>query len=99
RSRAPALGLLQSLSTWGNLAAALVGMVLGSLAARGPLPFGLAHWQAMFLVGALPALLCVPLLRHLREPPRWVAAHAEGASRGIEFGSYRRLLSHPEWRK
>jgi MFS family permease len=97
RSRAPALGLLQSLSTWGNLAAALVGMLLGSLAARQLLPLGLTHWQAMFLVGALPALLCVPLLRHLREPPKWVAARAEGAARGIQFGSYRRLLTHPVW--
>lgn len=98
RSRAPALGLLQSLSTWGNLAAALVGMLLGSLAARHGLPWDLAHWQAMFLVGALPALLCVPLLRNLREPPKWIAARSEGAARGIEFGSYRRLLTHPEWR-
>jgi MFS family permease len=97
RSRAPALGLLQSLSTWGNLTAALIGMLLGSFAARQLLPFGLAHWQVMFLVGALPALLCVPLLRHLKEPPKWVAARSEGAVRGIEFGSYRRLLTHPVW--
>ena len=99
RSRAPALGLLQSLSTWGNLAAAFTGMLLGALAARQLLPLGLAHWQAMFLVGALPALLCVPLLRHLREPPKWVAARDEGAARGIQFGSYGRLLTHPVWRK
>ena len=99
RSRAPALGLLQSLSTWGNLAAALVGMLFGTLAARELLPLGLSHWQAMFLVGALPALLCVPLLRHLKEPPKWVEARAAGTARGIEFGSYRRLLTNPEWRK
>jgi len=99
RSRAPALGLLQSLSTWGNLAAAFTGMLLGSLAARNLMPFGLAHWQAMFLVGALPALLCVPLLRHLKEPPKWVEARREGSARGIQFGSYRRLLAHPEWSK
>ena len=99
RSRAPALGLLQSLSTLGNLAAALTGMLLGSLAARQLLPLGLAHWQAIFLVGALPALLCVPLLYQLKEPPKWVAARSAGFARGIQFGSYRRLLAHPEWRK
>ena len=55
RGRAPALGLLQSVSTWGNLAAALIGMALGALAARHLLPLGLKHWQAMFLVGTLPA--------------------------------------------
>lgn len=98
RSRAPALGLLQSLSTWGNLAAALIGMLLGTFAARDLLPAGLAHWQVMFLVGALPALLCVPLLRHVKEPQKWVDARAQGAARGIEFGSYRRLLTHPQWR-
>ncbi|HEU5134049.1 MAG TPA: MFS transporter [Steroidobacteraceae bacterium] len=99
RSRAPALGLLQSLSTWGNLAAALIGMLFGSLAARQLLPWGLAHWQAMFLVGALPALLCVPLMRQLKEPPKWVTARREGSARGIQFGSYRRLLTHPVWSK
>jgi MFS family permease len=99
RSRAPALGLLQSLSTWGNLTAALIGMLFGSLAARQLLPLGLEHWQAMFLVGALPALLCVPLLRHLKEPAKWVAARNEGAARGIQFGSYRRLLTDPAWSK
>jgi MFS family permease len=97
RSRAPALGLLQSLSTWGNLAAALIGMLFGSLAARQLLPSGLAHWQAMFLVGALPALLCLPLLRQLKEPAKWVAARNEGVARGIQFGSYRRLLTDPAW--
>lgn len=97
RTRAPALGLLQSISTWGNLAAALAGMTLGVLAARGALPFGLAHWQALFLVGALPALLCVFVIRKLPEPPKWVAARAEGARRGIKFGSYAVLLTHERW--
>jgi hypothetical protein len=41
----------------------------------------------------------VPFLRNVREPPKWVAARQEGAARGIEFGSYRRLLAHPEWSK
>lgn len=99
RSRAPALGLLQSLSTWGNLAAASIGILLGAFAARRLLPFGLEHWQALFLVGALPALLCVLIIRKLKEPERWVAARAEGARRDIKFGSYRRLLGHPKWSK
>jgi len=41
RTRAPALGLLQSLSSWGNIAAGLMGMGIGVLAARNLLPFGL----------------------------------------------------------
>jgi MFS family permease len=96
-TRAPALGLLQSLSTWGNIAAGLIGMGIGALAARRALPFGLEAWQALFLVGAAPAFLCVFIIRRLREPEKWVRARAEGAGRGIRFGSYARLLGHPVW--
>ncbi|NBX59581.1 MAG: MFS transporter [Opitutaceae bacterium] len=99
RSRAPALGLLQSLSTWGNLAAGLIGIGLSALAAQHLLPFGLAHWQAMFLIGALPAFLCVLVMRQLQEPPKWVEAKAAGEKRGIKFGSYASLLRHPKWSK
>lgn len=96
RARAPALGLLQSLSTWGNLSAGLIGMAIGAAAT---LPFGLKPWQAMFIVGALPALLSVFVLRQLKEPQKWVLAKAEGAKRGVKFGSYGTLLRHPRWRR
>ncbi len=98
-TRAPALGLLQSLSTWGNIAAGLIGMAIGLLAARKLLPLGLASWQVMFLVGAIPAFLCVFIIRKLKEPQKWVDARAEGAKRGIKFGSYGNLLKHPKWSK
>ncbi|MBI5689733.1 MAG: MFS transporter [Verrucomicrobia bacterium] len=98
-TRAPALGLLQSLSTWGNIAAGLIGMAIGMLAARHLLPFNLASWQAMFLVGAIPAFLCVFIIGRLKEPEKWVHARAEGARKGIKFGSYGNLLRHPRWKK
>lgn len=97
RTRAPALGLLQSLSTWGNILAGLTGMGIGALAARQMLPFKLAAWQVMFLVGALPAFLCVFIIARLKEPVKWVQAKAEGAKRGVKFGSYANLLGHPKW--
>jgi hypothetical protein len=96
-SRAPALGLLQSLSSLGNIAAGLGGMGIGLLAANHFLPFGLKAWQAMFLAGALPAFLCVFVLARLKEPEKWVKAHAEGAKTGVKFGSYAALLKHPTW--
>jgi MFS family permease len=99
RARAPALGWLQSLSTWGNLAAASIGMLLGALAARNALPWGIMHWRAMFVAGALPAVLAILFARLIREPRGWVAARVEGSRRGIEFGSYRRLLGDPRWSK
>jgi MFS family permease len=97
RARAPALGLLQSLSTWGNCLAGLIGMGVGALGARQLLPFGLAPWQSIFLVGALPALLCVVIMRRLPEPEKWRQARALGAAAGVPAGSYRVLLREAPW--
>ena len=97
RTRAPALGLLQSLSTVGNLIAALIGIAISALAVKQLLPFGLREWQVMFLVGAVPAFLCVFIIGRLKEPAKWTIARAEGAKRGIKFGSYLVLLRHPKW--
>jgi MFS family permease len=96
RARAPALGWLQSLSTWGNVLAGLIGMGIGTLGARQLLPFGLSPWQTIFLVGALPALLCVSMLRRLPEPETWRRARDVGA-RGWQAGSYRALLQQAPW--
>jgi len=97
RARAPALGLFQSLSTWGNILAAFIGMGLGALAARALLPFGLKDWQLMFLIGALPALLCVLILRRLKEPEKWQRARAAGVKSGVQLGSYAELLGSRPW--
>ena len=96
-ARAPALGMMQSLSALGNIAAACTGIGVGVAAARGELPFGLKPWQGLFVIGALPALACVLLILRLPEPARWVNARAEGAKRGIKFGSYGQLLGNPRW--
>ncbi len=99
KARAPALGLLQSLSTWGNIAAGLIGIGIGALAAKHLLPGDISSWQAMFLVGAIPAFLCVFIIGRLKEPKKWLDARAEGAKKGIKFGSYGNLLKHPKWSK
>lgn len=96
QARAPALGLLQSLSTVGNLSAGLIGMLIGAVAM---LPFGMKPWQAMFLVGSLPALLCVVVMTRLKEPEKWVKAREAGQKSGIKFGSYASLLGHPRWKR
>jgi MFS family permease len=98
-TRAPALGLLQSLSSFGNISAGFIGMGIGLLAAQSLLPFRLHAWQAMFLVGALPAFFCVFILARLKEPEKWVRARAAGAKQGVKFGSYASLLKHPTWSK
>jgi len=97
KARAPALGMLQALSTVGNITGGFIGLGVGLLIAASLLPFGLKAWQVLFLVGALPAFLCVFLLLRMPEPEKWVRARADGLQRGIKFGSYRELLGHPRW--
>jgi MFS family permease len=98
-ARPQALGTLQSVSTFGNIAAGLTGMVLGIYALSQPLPLGLHVWQALFVIGVLPALLLVPTLLRMKEPQKWLIAKNEGAKKGLKFGSYAHLLKHPVWRK
>jgi hypothetical protein len=98
-TRAPALGMLQSLSAFGNIGAGLIGMLIGVFAIRHLLPFHLQAWQVLFLVGAFPALMIVPAMGKIKEPEKWVKAKAEGAIKGIKFGSYAHLLKHPTWRR
>jgi MFS family permease len=89
------LALLQAISAFGNVSAALVNLGLG--VAEGE---GLVHspWRVMFLIGALPALLALVIRRRLKEPERWQRASHEQAT-AKQLGSYRELFAHPTWRK
>ena len=95
RARPYALGLLQALSTVGNIAAALVSIVIGNLEQSGTVS-QTQGWRIMFLVGAVPALLVILIRRRLKEPERWQRVVQE--KRG-SLGSYRELFGHPRWRK
>jgi MFS family permease len=97
RSRTGALGLLQALSAIGNVTAGVVSMYLGSLESRGTIAAGTA-WKYMFLVGAIPAFLCVFIQMRLKEPEKWVQARVAGQAAGVKFGSYAALLGDPRWR-
>jgi hypothetical protein len=59
-----------------------------------------AGWRVLFFVGVLPALLVVPILFFLREPPAWVQARAE-ASGGVRrrVGSPIELFRDRRWRQ
>lgn len=80
RSRTMALGWLQGLSAIGNITAAVISIVLGQLEHSGAFAdfylFGMAikPWRVMFVVGTLPALLCLFIFKKLKEPERWRAA-------------------------
>lgn len=92
RARPFALGLLQALSAVGNIAAAVISMIL----------FGLDDddrnaWRWMFVVGAVPALLALLIRRRLKEPEKWQSASDEQLRK--QLGSYKELFGNPLWRK
>jgi len=58
---------------------------------------GSNFWKVMFVVGALPAFLCVFLQIKLKEPEAWIKAKQEGKVTGVKFGSYKSLFSDPRW--
>ena len=99
QARSGALGWLQILSTVGNLSAGLVLSVIGTLVERGVIAQG-HGWRWMFLVGALPALLVVFIMKFLREPEPWLRAQAEGRlPQGSILAPYRDLWRERRWRK
>ena len=97
RARPNALGLLQSLSAVGNVTAGAIAIGVGYLETTSIRPG--SAWRYMFLIGALPAFLCVFIQMRLKEPDRWVKAREEGKRTGARFGSYVSLFGEARWRK
>ncbi len=100
RSRPGALGMLQALSAVGNITAGLISMYMSSLIKEGDSSITADNaWKYAFLVGAIPAFLCVFIQLRLKEPEKWVAAREAGRISGVKFGSYVALLGPGRWRK
>jgi MFS family permease len=94
KSRIGALGTLQALSAVGNISSGLIYLLITKVIKIDPS----WSWKAMFLVGALPAFLCVFLQMKMKEPEAWVKARKEGKVTGVKFGSYNELFGNPELR-
>jgi MFS family permease len=94
-ARTNALALLQALSAFGNITAALINLRLGLAAEEG---LEWSPWRIMFLIGALPALLALLIRSQLKEPEQWQKASHDGAM-AKQLGSYTELFRHPTWRK
>ena len=92
RARPYALGWLQALSAVGNMMAALIGIALGQLEESGAVG---SAWRWMFIVGALPAFLCLFIFRRLEEPEQWRKAKRDS----VPMGSMSTLFADPRWRK
>jgi len=69
--RAKAAGILQSAWAAGFLAAALVNLAMGALG-----------WRILFLVGIAPAVVAMFVRLWVKEPERWVKAHADEQQAG-----------------
>jgi MFS family permease len=96
RARPFALGLLQALSAVGNIIAALISMLLGTLAEQS-LISSQQSWRLMFVVGAVPALLAILIRRRLKEPERWQSV-ASTVSLGQRLKLYSKEWSdNPRW--
>jgi MFS family permease len=96
-ARPHALGLLQALSAVGNVMAGSIAIFVGWLETWKITPG--SAWSKMFLIGALPAFLCVFIQLRLKEPEKWVNARKAGKLTGVRFGSYAALLGDPRWRR
>jgi MFS family permease len=84
RARPFALGLLQALSAVGNITAGLIGISLAFLV---PAEYSGQSWRYMFVVGTVPALLVLVIMRRLKEPERWMKL-AAGKSMRERLGAY-----------
>src|SRR5262249_30360479 len=80
RARPSALGLLQALSAVGNISAALFGIAL-AFAFYGNEEMSKQSWRFMFVIGTLPAVLVLFIMRRLKEPERWQKMAASGSMR------------------
>jgi MFS family permease len=98
QARPGALGMLQALSAAGNISAGLVSMLMASLIKNNTIDVENA-WRYAFLIGSIPAFLCVFIQLRLHEPEKWVKAKQAGKISGVKFGSYMELLGPGRWRK
>src|SRR6478609_6623910 len=69
-ARAQSLGLLQVLSTIGNVAAGFTKMAIDAMEASHTIEAG-RGWRWMFLIGALPAVMFILTRNKLKEPESW----------------------------
>jgi MFS family permease len=96
RARPHALGLLQALSAIGNVSAALFGIAFAFLG-RSEVIDSANSWRWMFVVGTLPALLVLVIMRRLQEPERWAALAAKKTVRERLSAYSGELFSDPRW--
>jgi MFS family permease len=102
-ARATALGLFQSLSALGNIGGSCIAWFIVSpdldTDLFGLLGTAVAGWRILFMIGVLPALLVVMIMRTVKEPDAWHSAK-KTASHNLErqMGDIKSLFSG-RWRR
>ncbi|MBN1854678.1 MAG: MFS transporter [Pirellulales bacterium] len=104
-ARASALGLFQALSAVGNITGSFIARFIVR-ASEGYDLWGItgdeliSGWRILFMIGVLPAILVVFIMRSIREPDAWKEAR-QLASDNLEreLGDIKSLFGVPRWRR
>jgi MFS family permease len=98
-ARIQSLGMLQVLSTIGNITAGFAKMAIDALEGGHVIAQG-NGWRWMFLIGAVPAVMVVFTGRLLREPEPWLRMKERGLlPKGGLFAPYAALAREARWRR
>ncbi|MGB8165940.1 MAG: MFS transporter, partial [Chthoniobacteraceae bacterium] len=98
-ARVQSLGMLQVLSTIGNVSAGFAKMAIDSLEASKTIAAG-SGWRWMFLIGALPAVMFIFTRKKLKEPESWQRLKdANALPKGSIFSPYASLIGAARWRR
>jgi MFS family permease len=100
RSRPFALGALQALAAFGNMTAAFLSRFFHPSGQM----WGFDGWRVLFVVGAVPALLALLVMRRIKEPESWVLAkqvqsRGDAGHKGKGMGSMKELFGDRRWRR
>lgn len=105
RARPHALGILQAMSTVGNIIGSLIGWALLPITLQLGLEIfgseGFAGWRLMYAAGLVPAVLVAFVMRYVKEPESWLEAklQAKNAPQNApKLGSWREMFSDRRWR-
>ncbi len=97
-ARAQSLGMLQILSTIGNITAGFAKMTIDSMETSHTIAAG-TGWRWMFLIGAVPAGMIFFTRGHLKEPASWLRLKEQGhLPQGSILTPYANLLGDSRWR-
>jgi MFS family permease len=98
-ARAQSLGMLQILSTIGNISAGLAKMAIDNLEANHTIAAG-SGWRWMFLIGSVPAVMIIFTRGYLKEPESWQRLKdADQLPKGGILAPYASLIGDKRWRK